>query len=132
MRGSSACAIRRSLRSSNLLPNVYPSIVCNPSVLRLVVSVAKSWGKLRRLRAWMSRLDEGLPAPRATALRTSLSQCLDGVMFLWSSPAPAAQVIPLSTCRLPAATQATRDVTGWGVCTHVGPLPCGPRLLKEC
>jgi hypothetical protein len=73
----------RFLRSCNLLPNDRQAVELERVVLRLVVSVANSWGNLRQR--------------RLLANRTCLSRCLDDVMFSWGMPAPAAQSIALST-----------------------------------
>jgi hypothetical protein len=96
MRRQRANAVRRSLRSCNLLPNVDRPITYDRSVLRLVVSVANSWGNIRRVdatirRAWRRSVN------RVSALSTRFEQCLDDVMMSWSTPAPAAQAIPSST-----------------------------------
>ena len=92
MRGENASAVRRRLRSCNLLPNLDGAIASDRAVLRLVVSVANSWGNLRRLGASMGRF-----ACRPLANRTRSSRCLDNAMFSWGTPAPAAQRIALST-----------------------------------
>jgi hypothetical protein len=91
MRRQRANAVRRSLRSCNLLPNVDRPITFNRSVLKLVVSVANSWGNIRRVDATIRR------AWRRSVNRTRFEQCLDDVMMSWSTPAPAAQAISSST-----------------------------------
>lgn len=88
--------------SCNLLPNLDRAVAYEPVVLRLVVSVANSWGNLRRLCAqisrfaWRTRLPRKQGASRmqgaqTAASRTCLSRCLDDVICYWGTPAPAAQ-----------------------------------------
>ena len=91
MRRQRANAVRRSLRSCNLLPNVDRAITHDRSVLRLVVSVANFWGNIRRVDATIRR------AWRRSVNRTKFEQCLADVMMSWSTPAPAAQAISSST-----------------------------------
>jgi hypothetical protein len=73
----------RFFRSCNLLPNGQRAVVLERVVLRLVVSVANSWGNLRQR--------------RPGANRACLSRCLDDVMVYWGAPALAAQSLALST-----------------------------------
>jgi hypothetical protein len=135
MRGRYARSKSRVLRSCNLLPNVPRPIVSDSSVLRLVVSVANSWGNLRRLVALLDRWSGRSWDRLVAANRTCLSRCLDDAIFHWSAPAPAAQGIVLST-RRPIVWPTERPASGltqmcdlWLVSRE---LPCGPRLLKEC
>ena len=74
--------------SCNLLPNLDRTVAYEPVVLRLVVSVANSWGNLRRLCAQLGR---SANVRQAAANRTCLSRCLDDVICYWGTPAPAAQ-----------------------------------------
>jgi hypothetical protein len=106
MRRQRANAIRRSLRSCNLLPNVNRPITYDRSVLKLVVSVANSWGNIRRVDATIRRFAWRRSVNRFSALTTPIfgmwqstrfEQCLDDVMMSWSTPAPAAQAISSST-----------------------------------
>lgn len=105
MRRQNANAARRSLRSCNLLPNVDRPSTYDRSVLKLVVSVANSWGNIRRVYATIRRFAwrrsvnriNALPTPHL-GMRQSIrfEQCLDDVMMSWSRPAPAAQAISSS------------------------------------
>ena len=106
MRRQRANAARRSLRSCNLLPNVEQPTTYDRSVLRLVVSVANSWGNIRRVGATICRFAWRRSVNRLSALTTPnfgmwqsirFEQCLDDVMMSWSTPAPAAQAISSST-----------------------------------
>lgn len=105
MRRQRANAVRRSLRSCNLLPNVDRPITYDRSVLKLVVSVANSWGNIRRVdatirRAWRRSVScfSALTTPILGMWQsTRFEQCLDDVMMSWSTPAPAAQAISSST-----------------------------------
>lgn len=106
MRRQRANAVRRFLRSCNLLPNVDRPITYDRSVLRLVVSVANSWGNIRRISATTRRFAWRRSANRFSALATPnfgmrqsarFEQCLSDVMMSWSTPAPAAQAISSST-----------------------------------
>jgi hypothetical protein len=92
MRHESPGAQRRFLRSCNLLPNLDLAIVYSRAVLRLFVSVANSWGILRRLGACVGRT-----ISRPSSNRRCSSRCLSDVMFFWVMPAPAAQRITLPT-----------------------------------
>jgi len=92
MRCESPGAVRRFLRKRNLLPNPVAAVVYERAVLRLVVSVANSWGILRRLSARPGRTVE---RPRAN--RRCSSSCLSDVILPWVMPAPAALPITLST-----------------------------------
>jgi hypothetical protein len=92
MRCESPGAIRRFLRKCNLLPNPVAAIVYERAVLRLVVSVANSWGILRRLSA-----RPGRTVARPVANRRCSSSCLSDVILSWAMPAPAALPITLST-----------------------------------
>jgi hypothetical protein len=106
MRRRYALSKSRVLRSCNLLPNVTQPIAGDSSVLRLVVSVANSWGN--SLVALIGRWSGGSQCdwPRGhfslgrlvAANRARWSRCLDDAIFPWSAPAPAAQRIVLSTC----------------------------------
>lgn len=107
MRRQRANAVRRSLRSCNLLPNDDRPNTYDRSVLRLVVSVANSWGNIRRLYATTCRFAWRQSVNRFSALtppnfgmwqRTRFEQCLDDLMMSWSTPAPAAQAISSSIC----------------------------------
>jgi hypothetical protein len=106
MRRQTANAVRRSLRSCNLLPNVDRPITSDRSVLKLVVSVANFWGNIRRVDATIRRFAGRRTVNRFSALTmpifgmwqsTRFEQCLDDVMMSWSTPAPAAQAISSST-----------------------------------
>ena len=106
MRGQRANAVRRSLRKCNFLPNVDRPITYDRLVLGLVVSVANSWGNIRRVYATISRFGWRQSVNRFSALTTPhvgtwqstrFEQCLDDVMMSWSTPAPAAQAISSST-----------------------------------
>ncbi len=105
MRRQKANAARRSLRSCNLLPNVDRPITYDRLVLGLVVSVANSWGNIRRVGATIGRFAWRRSVNRLSALitpnfgmwlSTRFEQCLDDVMMSWSTPAPAAQAISSS------------------------------------
>lgn len=104
MRRQRANAARRSLRSCNFLPNVDRPSTYDRSVLKLVVSVANSWGNIRRVYATIRRFAWRRSVNRMIALtphfgmRQSIrfEQCLDDVMMSWSRPAPAAQAISSS------------------------------------
>ena len=82
MRRESPGAVRRFSRNCNLLPNLDAAVVYERAVLRLVVSVANSWGILCRLCA---RPGSYCRATRAN--RRDSSSCLSYVMSLGAMPA---------------------------------------------
>lgn len=102
MRSESRTAARRVLRSCNLLPNVDRSIVFDRMVLRLVISVATSWGNLQRLCA-AGRRTHG-PAVN----RSYLSRILSDAICLWGVPAPAAQTARVRQTAPHRRTNASR------------------------
>jgi hypothetical protein len=92
MRRESPGAVRRFSHNCNLLPNLDAAVVYERAVLRLVVSVANSWGILCRLSARAGRT-----VARPVANRRVSSSCLSCVTLFGAMPAPAALPITFST-----------------------------------
>src|SRR5689334_14161767 len=103
MRRESPGAVRRFERNCNLLPNADLDVVYERAVLRLVVSVANSWGILRRLCA-----RPGRTVARPVANRRCSSSCLSRVILPWAMPELAALPITVST-RHDARRQPSRE-----------------------